>query len=70
MSIKIKEKYMDVIINGKKYIRADSEPFEIITIEEVRPQYQQNFKWLYLGFEMPLMQFRPGDKIKIVKVSQ
>lgn len=59
----------NVIINGKRYVLAESES-EIITIEEVRPQYQQNFQWLYLGFEMPQMKFRPGCKIRITKVSE
>lgn len=54
--------------DGEEYIRTNSEPFEIITVEEVRPHYQKDFKWLSLGFEMPQMQFRPGDRIKIIKV--
>ena len=59
-----------VMVNGHKYMLADCrevEKSEIVTIKEVCPRYTKKQSSLYLKFDIPLMKFSPGDKIRIIK---
>lgn len=51
----------------KSYTKPEHANSEVIEIKEVRPIYGDSFSWLQLLFDMPKMQFSPGDKIRIIK---
>lgn len=70
MEIKIDMAGHVITLNGIDYIRKDFRRYgenEIVTIKEVCPRYTKKQSSLYLKFDMPLMKFSPGDKIKIIK---
>lgn len=55
-----------VYVDGKEFVRKDIAGI-ITTIKEVRPTYGQGYTWLYLGFDLPMVKFSVGDKIRITK---
>jgi hypothetical protein len=61
-----------VIVNDVVYTpeigkRECEKSSEVVIVGEVKAVHSLHKRWLYLGFLMPDMEFRPGEKIRIIK---